>query len=344
MEIREFDGDWGALRRLGEASEAGTTGPDRFAPDLLRALLGGAPRGLLLGAYAGAELVGFLASAPRASLVSGHAVPGALCRLLAVRPDHRRRGVARSLAGEAARRLAEAGVRIALFHHELDGPAAAFVASLRSGGAPIVTVKDLQGRGRLLSGEAAAGSEPLAPRHARRALRPAAGRIGQIGAIPGVLREYDPPDLPRALALINAEEARADLGRLWTEEALAPRLDAKGVGHAVVYERAGAAAGVIAYTVCLHRGRAPARWAWLDHVVLPAMNPWERSGLLKRFLHHAREQGCAGVIEWSRGYYPARRLWLDRFFRLERRLRLSAWRFDRALPVSDLKSVYEEIL
>jgi len=343
VSIRTWDGDVKALRALAErswpAELRASSYPDLYDPGLLELLLGPvASRDHLLGAYNDAdELVGFLANLPRRYLVRGRTFHGVVACMLTTRPDHRRAGVAKALIAEALDRLERAGLDFALFY--LGDP----TRFLPEAEGRLVRVRRMSAMGRVLDFEKVRASERLRPAEVRalRMLRKR-GKIGQVGAVPGILREYEPEDLDGALALVNRHAMAAELGRLWTREEIAPMLETPDVAHTVVYERGGAIAGVASYTLIRHLGADPEPWAWVEHFAVEHATINERSALMRKLLNHAKQHDCAGVVEWSKGYYPIRHLLLDGFIPARRRIVLWAWLFNPEVGLEQLRRVYAE--
>ncbi|MCA9772693.1 MAG: GNAT family N-acetyltransferase [Myxococcales bacterium] len=348
VEYRTWDGDFKALHDLAARSwreeyRAGSY-PDLYDPALLRMHLRSVePRGLLIGAYRGTELLGFVANLPRLYLVGGRPYRGVLACLLTTHPDFRREGFAKGLIEEALRRNKEYAFDFALLYLERGHRSSHLFRGLAAEGHAIGRVKRMFAIGRILDLPRVVASEGFGPGRERlfRALR--LDRIGATGRVPGVLRRYQDSDLPAAVDLVNAQAGRAEIGRVWTAEELGSRLAVKDLAHTVVYERAeGRLAGLINYTIVRHMGCAPTPWAWLDRVVADDLTMTERGALLKKFLHHAQEQGCAGVVEWNKGYYRVRSLWGERFFPYPRWIELCAWTFNPDLRLEHLKRIAEE--
>ncbi|MBN2206647.1 MAG: GNAT family N-acetyltransferase [Candidatus Aminicenantes bacterium] len=350
IEIRDFDGPLEALPEMARdtlAEEYGDrTWLDWNRPELARLHFADAaePRDLI-GAYDGGRLVGFIANLPRTYRLNGAAYRGVACVMMSTHKDYR--GAAVYLIAESLRRVAEAGVDLAFFTAETGKRGWGLLERLRGGGFGfrVERLKRMRALVRGIRLDRIVESQRL-KRHEALAVR-LIGAHRPIAAprVAGTVRPYRSADLDAVLELVGRYTDRNSLVRVFGRDSLARRLDAPGLTATVVYERDGAAAGFINFTVHeLVSPRGRDRWAWLDLLHWDGLAPKERRALLAGLWQAGRERGCIGILEWDRGYYPKSALYLARFVPSSHAVQAFALVLNPRLQPANVKGLVELII
>ena len=345
ISIEDFRGDAETLEKMAHTAWRDEyhvdSYPNLYRPDYLAYLMRGVPdRRLAMAAYRGDEIVGFLLNLPRRMAIGGKIYRAALSCLLVVRKESFRQGLAQAMIAEGLRRNQELKYDFTLFYLETGHRSSKLFAKLQSAGQPIEKVKRMHVIGRVLDLAAIRASEnvkgyEVAGMKLLGAHRPPAG------APDPAVREAGPDDADQLLALLNAFQHQVRLARVFERDELKRELMAPPIARTLVYEKAGKVAGALAYVVIEHIGRKKVPWAWINHVAWDGLGFRERRGLLRSFLLRARDEGCAGVVEWSKSVYPTAALYASRFVPYPRAVNLMAWRFCDDVSLSGIEDVYE---
>lgn len=343
--IETFRGDCGALEAMARRAWLDEYGadsyPNLYRPDLVAQLLAqaGDPE-LAIAAYRGDEPVGFLLNLPRRMVLRGVERRAALSCSLVVSKECLRQGIAKAMFAEALERNRRFGFEFTLFYLEAGHTSSKLFETLAANGTPLDRLKRMHVVARALDLDAIRASEKLAWYEvaALRALTLA--RPPRATPCPAV-REARAVDAPRIAELLDAQSRRATLGRLWTAAEARREILAAPLSRALVWERDGRIDGVLAWISVDHVGRRVVPWAWLNHVCWDALRFGERRAFLEAFGAAALAQGCAGVIEWNKGYYPSAALYAARFFPYPRQVDFMAWRFGDGFSVAGIPDVAE---
>lgn len=350
VELRDFDGDLEALRAVARGTMAEDYGErawlDWNRPELARHhFADAAGPGALIGAYDGARLVAFIANLPRTYRLNGAAYRGAAWVMMSTHQDHR--GEAVYLVAESLRRTAEAGADLAFFSVETGNRSWSFFERMRTTGFGF-RVERLKRMGALTRGidlKRIVASQRLKPHETAAVKLVGAHRPIKAPRVPGVVRAYRAPDLDAVLELVGRASDRNRLVRVFDRESLARRLDAPGVTATVVYERDGAAAGFINFTVHeLVSPRGRDRWAWLDFLFWEDLDAKERKALLAGLWQAGRERGCIGILELDRGYYAKGALFRSRFVPFPRAVEAYALVLNPRLSLAGVEGIVELIV
>jgi GNAT superfamily N-acetyltransferase len=345
VSIENFRGDAQALATMAHTAWRDEYGvdsyPNLYRPDYLAYLLQAVddPR-LVMAAYRGDEIVGFLLNLPRRMALEGREYRAALSCLLVTRREFFRQGLAQALIQEALKRNQELRFDFTLFYLETGHRSSRLFAKLRDTGLPIERVKRMHVIGRVLDLPALQASEHVKGYEVL-ALRLWGGHRVPAGAAHPEVRPAGPEDAPKILPLLNGHQEKVRLARVFSQEELVRELIQPPIAHTLVWGRAGEVQAVLAYVIVEHVGRKRVPWAWINHVVWDELSFPERVSLLKSFLRQAHEQGCAGVVEWSKQVYPNRALYAARFVPYPRQVDLMAWRFRQDISLAGIPDVYE---
>ncbi|GGD34153.1 GNAT family N-acetyltransferase [Sinisalibacter lacisalsi] len=222
------------------------------------------PENIILGAYAGADLVGFVYGEPVDVLWRGRPVRAMFSSVLAVDPAWKGKGIAKALAQTLAGRMRAADLAF-IFGFAVPGSGSlgpkfwqGSQGALRAVGIR-PWIRPLNSRA--LATAAGAPAERIAARFAA-----ATGFGGPPhGAVDGV-RPYEPHDLDTCRALLMQAESDADLRYDWTPERLALQLSFRGIPSTWVYDDGTVRGFVNVHPVRL-RGRAPFSAGQINHLV-----------------------------------------------------------------------------
>ena len=343
--IENFRGDAAALEKMAHTAWRDEYGvdsyPNLYRPDYLAYLWQGVldPR-LAMAAYRGDEIVGFLLNLPRRMALDGKEYRAALSCLLVTRQEFFRQGLAQALIQEGLKRNQELRFDFTLFYLETGHRSSRLFSKLRQGGFPIERVKRMHVIGRVLDLPALQASENV-KRYEVLALRLWGGHRVPAGASDPRVREATPAEADQVLALLNAHRGKVRLARVFERAEMIRELIHPPLARTLVYEKEGRVQGVLAYVIIEHVGRKKVPWAWINHLAWDELSFRERLALVKSFLRAAFEQGCAGVVEWSKQVYPNSALYAARFVPYPRQVDMMAWRFRDDFSLAAIPDVYE---
>jgi len=345
ISIENFRGDAEALEKMAHTAWRDEYGvdsyPNLYRPDYLAYLLQAVddPR-LVLAAYRGDEIVGFLLNLPRRMALDGQEYRAALSCLLVTRKEFFRQGLAQALIQEGLKRNQELRYDFTLFYLETGHRSSRLFAKLQEAGLPIERVKRMHVIARVLDLPAIAASENF-KRYEALALKLWGGHRVPSGRPDAQVREATAADADQILLLLNAHREKVRLARVFGREEMRRELIHPPLASTLVYEREGRIQGVLAYVIVEHVGRKKVPWAWINHVAWDELSFWERLSLVQSFLKTAHRQACAGVVEWSKGVYPNAALFAARFVPYPRQVDMMSWRFRDDLSLSSIPDVYE---
>lgn len=344
LALRDFDGDLQALARLAYLSWPLTFGdatyPDLHHPALLAHTLAEAAPGSLIGAYTGAELVGFLALLPRRYHLGEAEWNGVYMCLQAAHPDHA--GVAAYLLAEAYRRMRPADADLALgIAHRLSTVPVYFarltqMLPMRRLGVMQLCVRAID-FGQLMQAEALPGWQQIGLRLLRAPRLPTASPLH--------VRPYRPADLPAIAQHFQRRRSPRQLVRAYTPDALAARLHTPGISGTLVYEEAGSVGGFLNYTLLdmlNPRGRWP--WVWVDFLGWEGLGLRPRLALLDGLTLQAQQDGRIAIAVWPQRPGDALPLLLRRHAPLPRPEDIFALPLNPTLSLHPVNSVFEHLI
>jgi len=251
------------------------------------------PENVILGAYMGARLVGFVFGEPVDMLWKGRPVRAMFSSVLAVDPELKGHGIAKALAKTLAERM-RADELAFTFGFAVPGSGSLGPKFWRgsqgargsAGIRPWVRPMDY----RALVDAAGARLERTAAR--------LAGSTG-LGRLPGAadenLRPYAPRDLEACRALLIDAEADADLRYDWTRERLALQLSYRNVPATWVYDD-GRLRGFVNFHPVRFRGRAPFSGGQINHLIAPSSSSGIAGALMRKALREMAGAGHALAI------------------------------------------------
>lgn len=347
VSIETFRGDYENLERMAVQSWRDEYGdasfPNFYKPDFLRYMferLKPDQRELLVAAYRGEEILGFLGNVPQRFEFRGRVYPANYSCLLVVRRDALRQGLASRLIGEGLRINDRHRFAFSFFGLETGHRSTKMVEKFVREGRRVEWVKKFRVIARVLDLNRVAASEGL------KSWEGAAVKIWGGDRPPRSegtvqLREYRPADLDGCLALLDRYRKSVTLSLVWDRDELAWELLHPGVVQTLVNEKDGRIRGLINFIYHDHLGKTKERWAWVHHLAYPDLDGRERLDFVHAFLRYVRDAGCLGAIEWTRGYYPQGAFYRARFFPYFRSVNLCAWMFEPDLSFGKVKDVYE---
>ncbi|MAM61404.1 GNAT family N-acetyltransferase [Maritimibacter sp. UBA3975] len=266
----------------------------------------GNPDNMLLAAYDGGELVGFIFGEALGFRCGDRVVQGVFSSFLSADPARKGQGVAKTIASELFRRVQQEGYAFDV-------------------GFEVPTPGSLGPKFWLGSqkGERADGIRPwIRPLDARRLTRVSAARyeraaarvagLARLDRVParatGNLRPFEPRDLDACLELILAKEAGSDFCFDWTPERLALQLDHEGIPTTLVYDD-GKIRGLTNFHRIRFRGRERFTAGQVDHLVAQGGDRHVERQLLDATLQSMKKAGHALVVcPTSAGMSTASRL------------------------------------
>jgi hypothetical protein len=347
IEIRTFDGDLEALRKMAHDSwffEYGDgSWPDIYKQDLNRFYFDSLPDPrFLVAAYYQDQIVAFLANLPRRYRLEGKTYLGVVSCLFAAHPDYR--GTVIPIVAECLKRNHDLGADFSIFTLEWDHRSQQLFQALPS---PyrienVLTVRLLVHGIRL---DTIRVHEQLKWYEVAGIKLIGAHRPIRSPGVPGIVRPYQESDLETILAITQHIPDEKLLVRVFDLESLALRLGVPGINGTVVYERDGAVAGFINYSIydmVNPRGRNP--WAWIDMVCFDGLTGKEKQALLAGVWCACRDAGCIGILEWTKHYYPLTPMYKARFIPYPRGLDVLAWIFNPDLSFKGVKGVFEQFI
>jgi hypothetical protein len=348
LEVRDFDGDLDALADLaGEAwsREYGAQSwPNLYRPAVTGHLFADVPDPrFLVGAYVGARLVAFLANLPRVYRHRGRQHRAVYTGLLVA--DREYRGASAYLIAESLKRNQDYGADFALMtlqagHSGLD--------MVQKALAPRFRVEVLRTMGTLVHAvdfEQIVHSEGLHWYEVAAIRLLGAHRSISAPDVPGTVRAYRDDDLVQILALTGLYDDSHCLVRQFDEASLARRLRTEGLTNTAVYERDGLVRGFVNFTAYdLVSVRQTCPWAWVDFLYWEGLCRAEQVALLSGLWRLARDAGCVGILEWSKGYYSTVPLLAAHFIPYPRFLKVAAWVFHPQLSLRGATGMVEQQL
>jgi hypothetical protein len=294
----------------------------------------------LLAAYRGDEIVSFLANLPRKFHFEGHVYDAVLSCIMVTRKDLLHQGLGLAIINEGLKINREMNYDFALMTLEKGHRSTLMIQKLEREGHPIEWVKKMSVVGRVLDLDRVFASEKL-KKWERLLLK-----VIQAANPPSlrsdlVVREYRKEDLSMCLDLLNRYKNTIRLARVWEADELAWELDYPDVSKTLVVERERRIRALINFIYHDHLGKTTERWAWINHVAFPELNPKERVDFIRAFLKYVTDNGCIGAIEWTKRYYPLRTLYRARFFPYFRTVNMVSMTFNPEISLKNVPDVYE---
>jgi GNAT superfamily N-acetyltransferase len=348
IELRDFDGDLTALPAMAYDTLFEEYGDDTWRdlnlPGIARHLFADVPDPrFLIGAYDGTRLVAFIANLPRTYRFNGRTYRGVIPTMMAAHKDYR--GAVVYLISECLRRNAEFGADFALFTIEKGNRSWRLLETTLKPRYRIERLKPMYAIAHAVNLEKIVESQHL-KWYEVAGIKLFGGDCPiTASAVSGTVRHYKDADLDQILSLTQCYSDKNCLVRVFKPESLARRLHTEGITSTLVYERGGAIAGFINFTVHEHvsrRGRY--RWAWIDFLYWEGCTAKEQSALLAGLWQASREQGCIGILEWDKNYYAKGALFRSRFIPYPHFIEMSAWIFNPALSLQGVDRIAEEII
>jgi len=345
LSLEPFRGDFEGLEKMAHMSWRDEYGiasfPNFYRPAFLRYLFGRTrEKDHLIAAYRGEEIVSFLGNVPHTFRFRGRICRGTWSGLLVTRKDLYRQGHAVALINEALKINQKYKYDFALATFETGHRSTLMLRKLQAEGNRLEWMKRLRVIARILDLKRAGASEGLKMWEKAAVKLIGADKRPKRGD-PGAVREFRPEDLGACLDLFNAYGDEIELARLWEPDELAWELTCPDVAQSLVYEKRGRAAGVINFIRHDHLGRTKERWAWINHVAFSDLAPGERFLFIQSFLRFVQAQGCLGVIEWTKHYYPLGPLFRSHFFPYFRSVNQYSWTFNPEISLSKVRECNE---
>jgi len=343
--IKEFNGDAQALERMARLAWRDEYGldsyPNLYKPAYLDYLMSGVfDPGLAIAAYRGEDILGFLLNLPRKMVLDGRTYKAALTCLLVVRKEAFRKGLAQAMIQEGLKRNEKFGFDFTLFYLETGHRSSKLFKKLAAAGYPIERVKRMHVIARVLDFEAIKQSENIKAWETA-AMKAFMAHKPPKGPPDPRVREASADDAEKAAVILNSISQKVRLARIFEPDEVRRELISPPLARTLLFEKDGEIKGVLAYATVEHVGRTTVPWAWINHVAWDGLSTGERVSLVRTFLLQAREQGCAGAVEWSKHVYPAAALYLSRFVPYPRQVDMMAWRFRDDISLSGIRRVYE---
>jgi len=345
LTLEPFRGDYEALEKMAHSSwrdEYGVSSfPNFYRPAFLRYLFGRIKhKDHLIAAYRGDEIVSFMGNIPHAFRFQDRVYRGTWSCLLVTRKALLRRGHALAIIREAIRLNREYRYDFALATFETGHRSTLMLQKLRGEGNRLEWMKRLRVIARITDLRRVEASEGLKAWE-KAAVKLIGGDRRPGGGGEGAVREYRPDDLDQCLSLFNAYGDKVELARLWERDELAWELACPDVAQTLVYEEDGRVEGVLNFVFHDHLGKTKERWAWLNHVAYPGLEPRKRFLFIQAFLRYIRARDCIGAIEWTKDYYPMGPLYRARFFPYFRSVNMYSWTFNPEISLSKVKGCNE---
>ena len=348
IEIRDFDGDIEALSAMARHSWFEEYGEapwrDLFRLELVRHLFAAVPDPrFLIGAYDGAKLVAFIANLPRIYRFDGQTYKAVVSTMFVGRQGYQ--GAVVYLISECLRRNAEFGADFALmFFVGKHNPWPLFDKYLKPN-YRIEVLKTMYAIVHSVDFEKITESQNLKWYEVAAIKFLGAHRPITAPSVSGTVRPYGDADLVEVLALTNRYSDQNCLVRVFDEESLARRLHTEAVTSTVVYERGGTIEGFINFsTHDMVTRRGSYRWAWLDFLYWEGLSGEEKQALLAGFWETSRDQGCIGLLEWSKNYYAKGALFRAHFIPYLPFIEMSAWVFNPDLSLQGVDKFFDEVI
>lgn len=246
------------------------------------------PDNILLGAYDGDELIGFLFSEPLDFVMNDVPMRGLFSSFLTADPTRKGQGIAKRLAGELARRVETQGYA---FDTGFGMPVKGSLGpSFWLGSQKGTRARGVRPWVRPLN--AAVLADALGPAHERWSAR-AASVLG-LDRVPkrsdDRVRPWRADDLEACLALLRRAEADSDFRYEWSAERLAFQLDHEGTPKTWVYDD-GAVRGFANFHRLRFRGVKPFIAGQIDHLLAENADPRIEGALMDRTLQALAETG-----------------------------------------------------
>ena len=347
ISVETFRGDFEGLERMAHASWRDEYGdasfPNFYRPAFLRYLTDRIPvdrRDLLIGAYKGDEIVGFLANLPQKFHFQGGVRNGVYSCLLVVRREYLRRGIALDIIRTAVDLNREHGFDFSLLTLETGHRSTAMMEKLAAEGHRIERVRKsgvitrVLDLGRVDASEGLKGYEKAAIRLL------GAGRPPK--AAPGVvLRDYRASDLDACHALLDRYKDTTRLALAWDEPSLALELECPDVARTLVWEKDGRVQAMINFISQDQLGKTVERYAWINHVAYPDLSPSEQAAFLRAYLLRVREDGFVATVDFGKRGWPAGPFYRARFIPYPRAVNLVSWTFAPDISLAGIPIVYE---
>jgi len=347
LSIEPFRGDYDALERMALLSwreEYGDASfPNFYKPAFIRYMFERLIRDRndhVLAAYRGDEIVGFLGNVPQKFQFKDRVYPAVYSCLLVVRREALRQGMASKLIREALKIGDRNGYAFSLFGLETGHRSTKMIEKFVREGRRVEWIKKFRVIARVMDLDRVAASEGLKGWE-RTAIKALGSHRPPKPEKSVRLREYRPEDLDGCLALLDRYRTTVTLSLVWDREGLAWELMHPGVVQTLVCEKDGKIAGLVNFITHDHLAKTTERWAWINHLAYPDLTGRERLEFVHAFLRYARDAGCLGAIEWTRGYYPQGAFYRARFFPYFRAVNLCSWIFEPGLTFGKIKDVYE---
>jgi hypothetical protein len=355
IEIRPYDGNLEALRKLAYHSwmnEYDVSWPDVYTATMATYYFNQTsdPR-LMVGAYLGAELIGFVANYPRLYRFRNRQYKGMISSSLAVSPEFPGAlGVIMSACWQGSR---EFGSDFALFMLEKGHKTLQLAKTIRASrlqSAPrsvclahmrllihvfdLPTIQQHEGLRRIQT----MGLQMLG-----------ADRTIQPVQVTGDVRPFLPADLPAILSLTGQIPDHDQLVRIYDLPTLERRFNttelSRQVGGMVVFENLHQVKGFISfsmYNLVNRRGSHP--WAHIDLICWPDCTPVEKWNLIAGLVQHVKTRGCIGILLYTRQRLSHLPFFRAGFIPFPRPMSLQAWYLKEGISLEGVSGVCEQIL
>ena len=345
ISIEVFRGDLNALEKMAHTSwrdEYGISSfPNLYQPEYLRFLFSPIQdKKHLIAAYKGNEIVSFLANLPRKFCFKGQIYRAVLSGLLVTRKQYLRQGLAQAVIEKALVLNEEEKYDFALIYMETGHRSNLLMEKMRKAGHPLEWMKRMYVIARVLDLDGVEASEEMKFWEKMAIKCIGANRLPKKQYFVS-LRDYRKEDLPAALSLLNQYCQKISLARYWEKEELEWELDYPDVSKTLIYEKDGQVKGLINYVYHEHIGASTKRWAWINHLSYPGLSRKERGAFINTFLSRMHDEGCVGVIDWTKNYLSLGTFFRNRFFPYFRAVNMFSWTFNSNISLKNIRDCNE---
>jgi hypothetical protein len=356
IEIRPYDGNLDALRKLAYhswmAEYKDGSWPDVCTPAMAQYYFDSAsdPR-LIVGAYLGGELIGFVANYPRLYRFRNRRYQGVISSSLAISPEYP--GALGVILSTCLQGNREFGSDFALFMLEKGHKTLYLARTIRSSRSHLApqpvrlismpllihaidmpTIRDHESLSnfQVMGMKMMGADRPILPVQTS-----------------GKVRPFLPADLPGVLLLIEQVSDQDQLVRIYDLPTLERRFNtsdlSRELGGMVVYECQEQIKGFISfsiYNLVNLRGSHP--WAHIDLICWESCMPKEKLNLIAGLWEHCKARGCLGILLYTRQRISHLPFYRAGFLSFPRPMDLQVGYLNPDISLDGVAGVFEQII